>query len=50
MYSIIPNFTIAVHHILHHLYLAFNKHTLPFIRRPHVLGKILLREKWWWWW
>jgi hypothetical protein len=31
MYTIIPSFTIMIHHILHHLGLALNKHLLPFI-------------------
>jgi hypothetical protein len=42
MHSFIPTFSVAVHHILHHLGLTLNKHTLPFIRHPLVLGKILL--------
>jgi hypothetical protein len=50
MNSFIPTFSVVVHHILHHLGLTFNEQTLPLIRHPHVLSKVLLRQKWWWWW
>jgi hypothetical protein len=45
MNSFIPTFSVVLHHILHHLGLTFNEHMLPFIRHPHVLSKVLLRQK-----